>query len=123
MPPQHGPPPIGRTKVQPRIRPAPPRPPLALAIPAVVDLAVVSAEVGYRFKRLSRVKGIPSFLRAGVAAHATGKYGVVLRSATPNPAIPVIVTNTSLGIVNSKLVKAHGGTASVGADKSDKAES
>ncbi len=39
-----------------------------------------------------------------------------------NPAIPVIVTNTSLGIVNSKLVK-HGGSASVGADKNDKAES
>src|SRR5216683_567622 len=84
---------------------------------------LTSADVVFSFNRLINLKGNPSFLLAGVTARATGKYSVVLRSAAPNPAIPVIVTNTSLGIVNSKLVKAHGGTASVGADKSDKAES
>jgi peptide/nickel transport system substrate-binding protein len=36
--------------------------------------------------------------------------------------LPAILANTSLGVVNSKLVRAHGGTASVGADKNDKAE-
>ena len=34
----------------------------------------------------------------------------------------MLVANTSLGIVNSKVVKAHGGTDAVGADKKDKAE-
>jgi peptide/nickel transport system substrate-binding protein len=84
---------------------------------------LTSADVVFSFNRLVNLKGNPSFLLAGVTAKASGKYTVVLHSATANPAIPVIVTNTSLGIVNSKVVKAHGGTASVGADKSDKAES
>ena len=53
---------------------------------------------------------------------ARGKYTVVLRSATPNTALPAIVANTSLGIVNSKLAKRNGATAAVGADKTDKAE-
>jgi peptide/nickel transport system substrate-binding protein len=35
----------------------------------------------------------------------------------------VLVTNTSLGIVNSKLVKSHGGSDAANADKTDKAES
>ena len=36
--------------------------------------------------------------------------------------LPSILTNTSLGVVNSKLVRKHGGTSAVGADKNDKAE-
>ena len=84
---------------------------------------LTSADVVFSYNRLINLKGNPSFLLAGVTIKATGKYSVVLHSATPNPAIPVIVTNTSLGIVNSKLVKAHGGSSSPGADKSDKAES
>jgi peptide/nickel transport system substrate-binding protein len=84
---------------------------------------LTSADVVYSFNRLINLKGNPSFLLAGITVKAAGPYGVVLRSAAPNPAIPVIVTNTSLGIVNSKLVTAHGGSAAVGADKSDKAES
>jgi peptide/nickel transport system substrate-binding protein len=47
---------------------------------------------------------------------------VVLHSSAPNPAIPAIVANTSLGIVNSKLVRAHGGSDAKNADKVDKAE-
>ena len=68
------------------------------------------------------LKGNPSFLLAGVTTKAAGKYGVVLRSKTANTAIPAILANTSLGVVNSKLVKAHGGTDKAGADKTDKAE-
>ena len=51
-----------------------------------------------------------------------GRYTVVLRSTTPDTALPSILTNTSLGIVNSKLVRKHGGTSAAGADKTDKAE-
>ena len=48
-----------------------------------------------------------------------GRYTVVLRSKTPNLALPSILTNTSPGL---EAVKAHGGTSAPGADKNDKAE-
>ncbi len=76
----------------------------------------------FSFRRLVNLKGNPSFLLAGITTSAEGPYTVVLKSKTPNPAIPVLVANPALGIVNSKVVKAHGGTDAVGADKKDKAE-
>jgi peptide/nickel transport system substrate-binding protein len=48
---------------------------------------------------------------------------VVLTSDAPNTAIPFIVPNPALGIVNSKVVMAHGGTDAANADKADTAES
>jgi peptide/nickel transport system substrate-binding protein len=84
---------------------------------------LTSADVVFSYRRLINLKGNPSFLLAGITPTAKGKYTVVLKSKTANPAIPVLVANTSLGIVNSKVVKAHGGTDAVGADKKDKAES
>ena len=84
---------------------------------------LTSADVVFSFNRLVNLKGNPSFLLAGITTSAKGPYTVVVRSKTPNPAIPVLVANTSLGIVNSKVVKAHGGSAAADADKSDKAES
>ena len=78
---------------------------------------LTSADVVFSFRRLINLKGNPSFLLDGVTASAHGKYTVVLRSTTPATALPAILTNTSLGIVNSKLVRKHGGTAAVGADK------
>jgi peptide/nickel transport system substrate-binding protein len=83
---------------------------------------LTAADVAFSFQRLVNLKGNPSFLLAGVTTKAAGKYGVVLRSKTSNTAIPAILANTSLGVVNSKLVKEHGGTDKPGADKSDKAE-
>jgi peptide/nickel transport system substrate-binding protein len=83
---------------------------------------LTSADVVFSFNRLINLKGNPSFLLADVSVAAKGKYGVVLRSKTPNTALPAILANTSLGIVNSKLVKAHGGTDAPDADKTDKAE-
>lgn len=83
---------------------------------------LTAADVVFSLRRLINLKGNPSFLLAGVTVSRRGDYTVVLRSKTPNPAIPAIVANASLGIVNSKLVKAKGGTDAVGADKNDKAE-
>jgi peptide/nickel transport system substrate-binding protein len=83
---------------------------------------LTSADVVFSFNRLVNLKGNPSFLLAGITTSAKGPYTVVLKSATANPAIPVLVANTSLGIVNSKLVKAHGGSDAADADKTDKAE-
>jgi peptide/nickel transport system substrate-binding protein len=83
---------------------------------------LTAADAVFSFRRLINLKGNPSFLLDGVTVSARGRYTVVLKSKTPNAAIPSILTNTSLGIVNSKLVKRHEGTAAVGADKNDKAE-
>ncbi|TML89858.1 MAG: ABC transporter substrate-binding protein [Actinobacteria bacterium] len=83
---------------------------------------LTSADVVFSFNRLINLKGNPSFLLADVSVAAKGKYGVVLKSKVPNTALPAILANTSLGIVNSKLVKAHGGTDAADADKTDKAE-
>jgi peptide/nickel transport system substrate-binding protein len=83
---------------------------------------LTAADAVFSFRRLINLKGNPSFLLDGVSVSARGKYTVVLRSNTPNAALPSILTNTSLGVVNSKLVRKHGGTSAPGADKNDKAE-
>ena len=83
---------------------------------------LTSADVVFSYRRLINLKGSPSFLLAGVRVSAPNAYTVVLRSSKPNPALLRIVPNPSLGIVNSKVVKANGGTDAVGADKTDKAE-
>jgi peptide/nickel transport system substrate-binding protein len=83
---------------------------------------LTSADVVFSFRRLINLKGNPSFLLAGVTVSARGKYTVVLRSQTPYTALPSILANSSLGIVNSKLVRKHGGTDGPDADKTDKAE-
>jgi peptide/nickel transport system substrate-binding protein len=83
---------------------------------------LTAADAVFSFNRLINLKGNPSFLLDGVTASRRGKYTVVLRSKAPNAALPSILTNTSLGVVNSKLVRKHGGTSAPGADKNDKAE-
>jgi len=83
---------------------------------------LTAADVVFSFRRLINLKGNPSFLLAGVRASARGRYTVVLRSATPNTAIPVIVANTSLGIVNSRLARQNGATDAPNAARRDRAE-
>ncbi|HEU5270822.1 MAG TPA: ABC transporter substrate-binding protein [Jatrophihabitans sp.] len=84
---------------------------------------VTSADVVFSLNRVANLKGNPSFLLAGLTASAPDPHTVVLTSATPNPAVPFIVPNPALGILNSKAVKAAGGTDGADADKTDKAES
>jgi peptide/nickel transport system substrate-binding protein len=83
---------------------------------------LTSADVAFSFNRLINIKGNPSFLLAGITVSTPDASTVVLTSDSPNPAIPFIIPNPALGIVNSKVVKAHGGTDQPGADKSDQAE-
>jgi peptide/nickel transport system substrate-binding protein len=85
--------------------------------------ALTSADVVFSLNRLINLKGNPAFLLDGVTVKPSGKYRVVMRSKKPAGQLPAILANPSTGIVNSKLLKQHGGTASVGADKKDKAES
>jgi peptide/nickel transport system substrate-binding protein len=83
---------------------------------------LTSADVAFSFNRLINIKGNPSFLLANITVTAPDPSTVVLTSSVPNPAIPFIIPNPALGIVNSKVVKAHGGTDQPGADKADTAE-
>src|SRR5438445_13573986 len=64
---------------------------------------LTSADAVFSFNRLINLKGNPSFLLDGVSVSARGKYTVVLRSSTPNAALPSILTNSSPGRVNSTL--------------------
>ena len=83
---------------------------------------LTAADVVFSFRRLINLKGNPAFLLDGVTVSSKGRYTVILRSKTPNTALPAIVSNTSLGVVNSKLVRAHGGTDAANAATADKAE-
>jgi len=83
---------------------------------------LTSADVVFSLNRLVNIKGNPAFLLAGVKVKAKGKYTVVMTSSTPDTQLPAILTNPSTGIVNSKLVKAHGGTSGANASTADKAE-
>ena len=83
---------------------------------------LTAQDVVYSFKRLINLKASGSFLLANVTPRAVGKDTVVLTSSVPNPALTRILANPALGIVNSKVVTAHGGTDAVGADRKDKAE-
>src|SRR3984893_4036556 len=69
---------------------------------------VTSADVVFSLMRTKNVTGNPSFLMAGITATAPSPGSVVLTSATPNTAIPAILTNPALGIVDSKAVTADG---------------
>jgi peptide/nickel transport system substrate-binding protein len=83
---------------------------------------LTSADVVFSLDRLINLKGNPSFLLDGITITTAGKYGVVMRAKTPASALPAILANTSLGIVNSKLARQHGATDAADADKTDKAE-
>ncbi len=83
---------------------------------------VTAADVVFSLTRTKNIAGNPSFLMAGITATAPSADTVVLTSTTPNTAIPAILTNPALGIVDAKKVQAAGGSDGSGAAKSDKAE-
>jgi peptide/nickel transport system substrate-binding protein len=83
---------------------------------------VTASDVVYSLMRTKNLNGNPSFLMAGITATAPNANTVVLTSATPNTAVPAIVTNPALGIVDAKAVTADGGTDSAKAATADKAE-
>jgi peptide/nickel transport system substrate-binding protein len=83
---------------------------------------LTSADVVFSFERLINIKGNPAFLLTGDTITAKGKYTVIVHTPTPSTQLPAILANPSTGIVNSKLVKAHGGTDAANAATADKAE-
>ena len=83
---------------------------------------LTSADVVFSFERLINIKGNPAFLLTGDTITAKGKYTVIVHTPTPSTQLPAILANPSTGIVNSKLVKAHGGSDAANAATADKAE-
>jgi len=79
-------------------------------------------DVEFTFNRLLNLHDNPVYLLDGITSmKATDDYTFVLTSSVPNPAIPFIVTNPALGIINSKLLMAHGGTDAANAATADSA--
>jgi len=83
---------------------------------------VTSADVVWSLNRMVNLKGNPSFLLAGETITADGPETVVMTSKTPNPGLPFILPNPATGILNEKVVAAHGGTDAANASTKDTAE-
>jgi len=83
---------------------------------------VTPADVVFSLKRVENIKQIASAFLEGVTVSAKGPSTVVLKTATPNPALPYILPNSALGIVEAKVVRAHGGSDAANAATADKAE-
>src|SRR5579863_6863347 len=83
---------------------------------------VTAADVVFSLMRTKNINGDPSFLMAGITATAPSANTVVLTSSTPNTAIPSILTNPALGIVDQSKVVAAGGSDAANAATADKAE-
>ncbi|MBO2447727.1 ABC transporter substrate-binding protein [Actinomadura barringtoniae] len=75
-------------------------------------------DVVFSLDRVRDMKGTPSFLLDGVKVAKTDDTTITLTSKVPNPALPYILPNPVLGILNSKVAKAHGATT----DPKDQAE-
>jgi peptide/nickel transport system substrate-binding protein len=71
---------------------------------------VTADDVVFSLQRVIGMKGNPSFLLDGVTVAKSDATTVVLTSAEPNAALPFILPNPALSIVNSKVVTANGGT-------------
>ncbi|MDQ0989500.1 ABC transporter substrate-binding protein [Streptomyces sp. V3I7] len=80
--------------------------------------AVTADDVVFSLNRVIGLKGNPSFLLDGVTVTKTAPSTVTLTSKKANPALPYILPNPALGILNSKTVKAKAGSDTPG----DKAE-
>ncbi len=83
---------------------------------------VTSADVAWSLTRMVNLKGNPAFMLAGETITTDGPETVVMTSAAPNPAIPYILPNPACGILEMKVVEAHGGTDAANASTKDTAE-
>jgi len=66
---------------------------------------LTSADVVFSLDRLAKLKGAPSALLTGVSWSAPDAYTIVLTSNDPNPALPFVLTNPALAILNSTTVR------------------
>jgi peptide/nickel transport system substrate-binding protein len=78
-------------------------------------------DVVFTYLRTIGLKQDGAQLLTGVTVSAPDSYTVVLNSDHPNAAIPANVAAQVLGIVNSKLARAHGATSDPNAAQTDTA--
>src|SRR5262249_1424394 len=83
---------------------------------------LTSADVVFSLRRLINLKGNPAHLLTGIRVSAKGRYTVAIEPVTPGAEVPAMLSNSSTGIVNSRLVRAHGGTDAANASTADRAE-
>jgi peptide/nickel transport system substrate-binding protein len=83
---------------------------------------VTSADVVFSLNRMVNLQDAPAFLLADTTVTAPDAKTVVVKSKTPNPALLRILATPPTSILNSKVVKAHGGTDAKDASKKDTAQ-
>jgi peptide/nickel transport system substrate-binding protein len=82
-------------------------------------------DIVWSYKRVQGIAGNPSFLLSNLstgkpfAIEKTSDTTMTITDTAANPALPYILPNPSLGVLDSKTLEKHGGTT----DKSDTAES
>ncbi|MCU1443103.1 MAG: transporter substrate-binding protein [Cryobacterium sp.] len=79
---------------------------------------ITADDVVFSIERVIGMKGSPSFLLDGVSVTKVDDSTVEFTTETPNPALPFILPNPALAILNSDVVKENGGTT----DETDDAE-
>jgi len=82
---------------------------------------VTSADVVFSLNRLKNIKGNPSSLMDGITVSAQGSGKVRLTTEKPTPQLLAVITSPAAGIMNSKVVKACGGSDAANANVADKA--
>ena len=84
---------------------------------------LTSADVKWSLDRVRYVKSNPAFFLSSVEDILTpDPFTVVLKLKAPNPSLLPILSSSSLGAIDSKLVSQKGGDASPDAKDKDKAE-
>ena len=71
---------------------------------------VTAADIAFSYQRVQGIKGSPAFLLDGVTVTQVDDSTVTLTTKAPDLALPAILANPSLGIVEKSLVVDHGGT-------------
>lgn len=83
---------------------------------------ITSADVKFSLDRLKNINNQDSYLMDGVASvDAPDAATVTVTLSTPNSAFLASLTSVNFSIMDSVLVKSHGGVSDPGADKTDKA--
>ncbi len=72
---------------------------------------ITADDVAFSLQRVQGVKGSPSFLLDGVKIEKVDDTTVTLTTEKPTPALPYILPNPALGIVNKAAVESNGGSA------------
>ena len=84
---------------------------------------ITADDVVFSMQRFINLKGPGAFLLGSVSSvTSSAPDTVVFKLSSPDFTFPWILTSSALGIAESKIIKAHGGTDAADAASSDKAE-